>query len=188
MNRHARTKAATRTTGVAASKPRPVREALTPTQEVRHPLVPTHRGVGRISLLARAFPCRGCENREACRHAEGCWRSPLPSRLDTEGVREAARRQVVRLDGLGVGRLGRDRCSGVALGPVRGVPVAARVRLHGVELVRDPSGESVPGVVAWPTRRVVAGAGSQAPLVRPRSLRRSRTRSLVQAFARLVLT
>lgn len=159
-----------------------------PEQRRRYPALTSHRGPCRIRLFARAFPCRGCENREACRHAEGCWRSPLPSRLDTEGVREAARRQVVRLDGLGVGRLGRDRCSGVALGPVRGLPVAARVRLHGVELVRDPSGGSVPGVVAWPTRRVVAGAGSQAPLVRPGSLRRSRTRALVQAFARLVLT
>lgn len=58
----------------------PRREVVSPIPEVRYPLVRNHPCRVDGADPVRSCPCRGCSERELCREAERCWRSPLPTR------------------------------------------------------------------------------------------------------------
>lgn len=158
-------------------------EAVSPSLEVRHSLLCRHRGCSHDrDPLARSF---ACGNREAPTEAARCGSPSLPARVDTRGLRAAARCALVRLDGPGVvsGRVDHPRPGPfggrsplgwrVRLERLRRLSVAVDLRLLRVELVRDPAGESVPVSVARRSRWLVAAAGSLVALVRPSPVRQS---------------
>lgn len=88
----------------------------------------------------------------------------------------------------GVESPGRDRDTGVRLESLPALPVDHRLRLHGVELVRDTASEPVPGGVARPARIDVAAAGQVADPVRPLEVRVAELGARVPAGSPLVLT
>lgn len=93
----------------------------------------------------------------------------------------------VRLGGRPTSSTRRDRFTGVRVEPVSPIPVDDRLRLRGVEPMRDSAGISVPGRVAGTARYELAGAGPVASLVHQAPLPRSCYGACVPAVSQLVL-
>lgn len=107
---------------------------------------------------------------------------------DASRVRAAAGRPA-GLDRLRMEGARRDRDARVGLEPLRVVSAPTRLRLCGLEQLRDPAGEPVPAGVAWPAGFDVAGAGGLADPVHPQSRVRVAVGGVgVLAGARLVLS